>query len=896
MLLMTSIVPSTLKTTKKDAKKEAKKKSVNEDKPYTLWKFGDWYSKTTKDKEDGVGLTYHTLEDKINQLENWDYHYHDRIDPTKQYIFYADIDKASCDFKMIRSAFEYFFDDKKYSKYDLRLKDFSYTENKEKKEATGLGSYHFTIPRVHALPINQRAIMEEFKKFVSKKDSRFCHELKGTSIDLTIYGSGFFRCVNQSKPKSKADTKAIGIHVIKQGEMKDFIIDHIDNDSEDINHRCVKQETSEEEIEPEKEEKSNKKSLKNALTKTTKKDKEDTSTTQVIEVTEEETLNESKIIRRLIEECILLVENDSYDCWLRIGMSLNNHFGNDGFELFELLSNKRTWVKYKNGEIKAKYDSFKKNQNKGITIGTLYFIAKEHNEAKYFEIIGSSVNYDKIDSTTVSKLIAMLRPDHFIWKGKKIYCYTGIRWVQDESELIKYIANDLHLFLTKKLMSMYKGKEYLEKVKKVEKLRSDKFIEATVKMSRVYLTNDEVEFDSKWNLLGFTNLVLDLQTFKFREYQFDDYVTMTTGYKWFEPEQEEIDKVNEIISSIHSNEEIRNYFLELVSTALDGKPLEKFIILNGGGRNGKGLFNDLFLKALGNYGLIGNCALLFEKAKSGANPEKANIDKKRLVIFREPPKDSKIENSAMKELTGGGTFSSRACHENTTQKTLCCTVMCECNNKLLLKEPPSKAEYERHTEIKYENTFTFNPEEVDEDNGIYLASDEYKTNEFQDSHKRALIAILLVYYQSYVERGRKFITPKAIKDNNDSYLKESSDIYSWIDSRYVFTNDEDNFESISNIYEYFKLSPTYENSTMKERRSGDFTTTNFKEAVKSNLFIKRDCIFKDRFSYTDDVTGKKKQYRSVLLKIRMRTLEELAEEDIKIAAESEEETFIRRNT
>ena len=76
----------------------------------------------------------------------------------------------------------------------------------------------------------------------------------------------------------------------------------------------------------------------------------------------------------------------------------------------------------------------------------------------------------------------------------------------------------------------------------------------------------------------------------------------------------------------------------------------------------------MMLLCLGNYGLLGNNAILFETSKTGTNPEKANIHKKRLVIFREPSEKMKFENSVIKELTGGGTFSARTHYEKEAEK------------------------------------------------------------------------------------------------------------------------------------------------------------------------------------------------------------------------------------
>ena len=68
--------------------------------------------------------------------------------------------------------------------------------------------------------------------------------------------------------------------------------------------------------------------------------------------------------------------------------------------------------------------------------------------------------------------------------------------------------------------------------------------------------------------------------------------------------------------------------------------------------------------------MIGNNNLLFENSKMGSNPEKANIHKKRYIVFREPPANKQFENSVVKELTGGGNFSARGHFESETQKEL----------------------------------------------------------------------------------------------------------------------------------------------------------------------------------------------------------------------------------
>jgi phage/plasmid-associated DNA primase len=92
-------------------------------------------------------------------------------------------------------------------------------------------------------------------------------------------------------------------------------------------------------------------------------------------------------------------------------------------------------------------------------------------------------------------------------------------------------------------------------------------------------TNDDIIFDDKWWLLGFNNVVYDMKEQKFRNYDYSDYVATTTGYDWREPTEEELNTVNELINLIFPIEDERNLYLQILATGLDGRCLEKFIIL-----------------------------------------------------------------------------------------------------------------------------------------------------------------------------------------------------------------------------------------------------------------------------------------------------------------------------
>jgi phage/plasmid-associated DNA primase len=117
-----------------------------------------------------------------------------------------------------------------------------------------------------------------------------------------------------------------------------------------------------------------------------------------------------------------------------------------------------------------------------------------------------------------------------------------------------------------------------------------------------YIENNNVQFEKNPFTFCFNNAVYDLQKCEFVEANKDDYMTLTTGYDYRKPTAEETAKLNELFCKVFPVEDERVLYLTCLDTGLYGKTLEKFILANGDGRNGKGFINELDLKMLGNYG------------------------------------------------------------------------------------------------------------------------------------------------------------------------------------------------------------------------------------------------------------------------------------------------------
>lgn len=419
----------------------------------------------------------------------------------------------------------------------------------------------------------------------------------------------------------------------------------------------------------------------------------------------------------------------------------------------------------------------------------------------------------------------------------KLYCFNGKYWQNDDVILKKCISSELYDFLKMILIEVYwNQKEFNACKTKIDKLKVLSFKKDIIETYKEFGVDDSINFDDKWKLLGFNNGVYDMEDEIFREYKYDDYISITTGYNWREPTDSEIKTIQNLINNIMPIEEERILYLQILATALEGRCLEKFIIFNGSGGNGKGVINDLLLMALGNYALLGNNAILFECSKTGSNPEKSNIHKKRLVVFREPSEKYKFENSIIKELTGGGKFSARTHQEKETEKELYATIIVECNKKPLFSEDPTNADVRRIIDIYFRSTFTDNESLIDKDKFIFLANSYYKTKEFQEKHKFALLKILMQEHgKFYKKNNSKLCIPKSVEERTQNYLALSCNILQWFKDNYSY--EKNSICKLKDIFNDFIQNTYYFNLSKSEKRK--YNKSFFVDYFETNIFLKK---------------------------------------------------------
>ncbi len=812
--------------------------------------------------------------------------YHMRVVDGGIYTFFGDLDEYFGKIEtfitdMLTLLNEYLYD---FLGKKLLPSDVKYTQNKSKE-----GSYHYSIPQLYCSCKKLKDIHMLFKeknvpnyKYTKNKKVIDC-------IDTTIYCNKWFRLPLQSKESVLGSE-----HVIIRGFMEDFIVEYIPKYSKNIEDISFKtfhkklisiESTSDylfvddpSDIKPGKSFKNikkvnNAKKVKNLKQKVIECEPELT-ISEEIGMMDSETDNRvieilSKLshgvnyllYKELFDQCFIQERFDLYEYWINIGMCLKNIYGMEGFELFDYYSSKGSNYVGRD-EVLHKYKSFKHNYTGGFTSALIYYYAKEDNASNYSRIMyKQQINFSEVE---FARKIFELSNDIFIYQHNdsssnlKLYCYNGRYWVSNNIPLRKYIALDIYEYYKNLYDSSYCYHQDAKQIRaKIDSIQSKLVIDHVVDNYKFFGVKN-VLFDNKWWLFGFTNKVLNLKTHEFRDYNPDDYISITTGYDWVEPTEEEINTVEEIIKKIMPHEDERELYKQILATGLEGRTLEKMCVFSGFGRNGKGLTDEFMLYALGDYGFQGNNSILFEVAKTGSNPELANLDKKRFVVFKEPSSKKKFENSIIKELTGGGQISARGHHETQTQKTLHITAICECNTKPKLAEEPQLADIARIIDLPFRSTFTSEKADLDEENNVYPINLELKSEEFKDGHRCALIKILIEAHKRYASNNYVLSIPDSVKERTNEYLEESCNILGWFKENYSVTlsNDKITFVYIKDIHDKFKQSEYYITLSKLEMRK--YTYNYFVKYFSSNILTKKyyklrhDCIIdKERMRYSN---------------------------------------------
>jgi len=479
-----------------------------------------------------------------------------------------------------------------------------------------------------------------------------------------------------------------------------------------------------------------------------------------------------------------------------------------------------------------------------ITSGeqTIRYYAKLSNPTEYCKMTTKQFPTEPTDRD-FAELFWDLAGDCCVVSNDTIYVYYRNQWrninKKDPHILRTMIGNTIREHF-EKLLPTLKNKEdmkeytntlnHLKEICKKNKL-SNVCSFVLDKMYSEHCDTGDI-FDNSPYIFAFRNKAFDLKTGLEYEIKKEDYITQNTGYDYVKPTAEQLATVAKVIESIFPDPEVRKCYLSILRLCLSGEHPEKLFIANGGGRNGKGVINELTFEMLGEYAFTLSIDILTKDIKkTGPMPELANIHKKRMAVSTEPEDGRKIQMGIVKELTGCKEISARVCESNNTKTQLNMVLILECNKKPLLSGRMDTSVLERIIDIPFENTFVTNPEDVDESKGLFLVNRDYKTPAWQKDHTCALFEYILKNAE------KTLYVPERIKNLSKQYVLGSDEMYSWVMENYAHTEDKAQLIKLKDMFELYKSSDLYSNLTKLEKKN--LNKKAFSELISGHIVLKK---------------------------------------------------------
>jgi len=497
----------------------------------------------------------------------------------------------------------------------------------------------------------------------------------------------------------------------------------------------------------------------------------------------------------------------------------------------------------KYNEAKAVYRWTREMKKRGMTIGSLRFIARKDNPEKYDAIhreeqkdllykslLGGHRDiavqlYEKYGGQFVCADI-----DRKIW-----YEFREHRWVRVQSgiTLRSKISSEILPRYAEEGAKMFKqtgdeeidleaSKDNSSKVKQFYKiiasLKTAPFKDNIMREClELFYKEDFLEkLDRNIYLTGFNNGVLDVKNMEFRTGRPDDYISLTTGYDWkeFEDDDTEVIECKDFLLKLFPNPLIRRYAIEYLATILKSGNFQKtFVIMTGEGDNGKSVFIEILEKVLGEYmdKLPTSLITSGRTQSSGSTMDTELLRKKKFCALQETSKKDQINDGKLKELTGNDSFQSRAHYGSFTKVEATAKIALICN-KLPSIGSDDPAIWNRVRVLPFESKFPKNNDEVPVSFEEQIQKKIFhRDNNFSEkipSLRQAFVWLMFQTYK-YVARHGYSKEPQQVTEATENY-KMNNDTFLQFTNERIVKDDSEESEGISlievhNIYkEWYK--------------------------------------------------------------------------------------------
>lgn len=364
-------------------------------------------------------------------------------------------------------------------------------------------------------------------------------------------------------------------------------------------------------------------------------------------------------------------------------------------------------------------------------------------------------------------------PEYKTW-----YTYHDGRWCRDVGSLlalskVKQFVKLLFLYIYE-ITDKEKQKKFFAYVSKAGDQRVR---ERILKDARDEMTINAYEFDNNPNLINCKNGTFDLSKLEFHKANFEDKLTMQTAFD-FKADYENIHCIRweKFIDEItEGDKEKADYLQKALGYSILGNSKEEcmFILHGKTTRNGKSTLLNTIQHLLGDYATVAPVELICRSTRgkdpNAASPVLAKLKGKRFVTMSENENSGKLDESVIKQYTGGEEITARALYEQAVTFTPQFKIWLSCNDlpavrdkSLFASDRIKVIEFNRH----------FNEEEQDKELKSYFETPEAM---------EGIFSWLIVGYVNYIRHGLK-MTPKMQKVVKQ-YEKDNDLILQFLEDR-----------------------------------------------------------------------------------------------------------------
>ena len=169
--------------------------------------------------------------------------------------------------------------------------------------------------------------------------------------------------------------------------------------------------------------------------------------------------------------------------------------------------------------------------------------------------------------------------------------------------------------------------------------------------------------------------IINMKTLEIRERTINDKFTYECGADYIDlTEEQEKEAKDYFMSLFCNNEDTMKCVLNIIKSCFTGIPLRYLFVATGSGRNGKSLlFKLLKIMFKGGMDVISKDVILEKKSNSNLNTEMEKLDKCRIGYVSELKETDKLNETNIKEITGGDPIDLRTIQKtNATLTATCC--------------------------------------------------------------------------------------------------------------------------------------------------------------------------------------------------------------------------------